>query len=245
VNPIRAVWLPILLLTWACGSGSAPGELHVFAATSLTDAFTELGEQLEADVDGLGVVLNLAGSSDLVRQIRGGAAADVIATADETNMAVLVDAGLIDAPATFTRNRLAIVVPRDNAKRVRTLGDLARDDVTVVLCAEQVACGRYADEALRKAGVEVTAASREENVRAVLTKVRLGEADAGVVYVTDVQTAPAVESVPIPAEHNVVARYQIAVVRGAANAAAASAFVALVRSGAGQRVLRSHGFGAS
>jgi len=234
-----------LLLACACTTGSAPGELHVFAATSLTDAFTELGEQLEADVGGLRVVLNLAGSSDLVRQIREGAGADVVATADATNMVVLDDAGLVEAPETFTGNSLAIVVPRGNAKRVRTLADLARDDVTVVLCAAQVPCGRYADQALRKTGVDVTAASREENVRAVLTKVHLGEADAGIVYVTDVRAASAVEAVSIPAEHTIVARYRIAVVRGAANPDAAHAFVALVRSGAGQRVLRSHGFGAS
>ncbi len=152
-------------------------------------------------------------------------------------------ASLVEKPVVFARNRLEIVVGKRYPRRVTSLADLARPGLTVALCAKQVPCGSSADRALASADVTVGNASREENVAAVLTKVELGEADAGIVYVTDVRSAGArAEGVPIPDTQNIITAYPIAVVRKAPHRTAAEAFVKLVLSPKGQRVLRSFGF---
>lgn len=236
----RAAALAVAAMLSACGNGPPRTELHVFAASSLTEVLGELGRTFERAREGVDVVFNFAASSALARQIEEGAAADVFASADTVSMERLAE--LAPSPSVFARNRLAIAVQDGNPRRIGALGDLARDELVVVLCAEQVPCGTYAGRVLRRAGVTLRAASREENVKAVLTKVSLGEADAGIVYVTD--TADGVDLVPIPASTNVRTAYPVAVLRDAAEPALGRAFVALLRSGDGRRALRDRGFDA-
>jgi molybdate transport system substrate-binding protein len=225
----------------AGGSAATPGELTVFAAASLTAAFTELGERFAAANGGAEVTFNFAGSQALATQIRQAAPADVFAAADTANMDKVKD--LVDPPKSFASNRLQIVVERGNPKDVEALEDLADPDLKVVLAGPDVPAGRYAAEALAKAGVTVEPVSQEDNVKAVVTKVSLGEADAGIVYVTDVTAGgDQVEGVDIPAELNVLATYPIATVKDSRHASQAQAFVDLVLSAEGQRVLGSYGF---
>lgn len=193
---------------------------------------------------GAQVELNFAGSPTLVQQIQQGAPADIFASADEANMQKLVESDQVaGAPQLFARNTLQIVVPAGNPKHIATLADLAQPGLVIALCGPTVPCGRYANEAFAKAGVAAPAASQEVDVKAVLSKVSMGEADAGIVYVTDVRAAAGkVESVDIPESFNVLARYPIAVVKNAPNAVAAAAFVEFVLSSDGQRLLASFGF---
>lgn len=220
------------------------GAVTVLAAASLTAAFQSLATAFEHGHPHLAVQLNVAGSSTLVQQIQQGAPADVFAAADEANMQKLAAAGaLAGAPQVFVTNALQIVVRAGNPKRIANLVDLTKPGLTIALCGPTVPCGHYAAEAFEKAGVSVPPASQEVDVKAVLAKVSLGEADAGVVYVTDVQAAGnTVEGVAIPASANVVARYPIAVLKSASNPAGAAAFVAFILSPEGQRVLTSFGF---
>ena len=228
------------------GAVGVRGDVVVFAAASLTESFTELGEVFEAANPAAAVVLNFASSSALVRQITEGAPADVFASADPVNMAELTaTGGHGNEPATFAENELRIIVPPGNPAGISGLVDLARRDVLWVTCAPEVPVGAYTEEALRAAGVTATPASYEENVKAVVAKVTLGEADAGVVYATDVAAAgSAAEGVAIPPDQNVVARYPITTVAGAPNPEGAAAFVDLVLSDEGREVLRSFGFRA-
>jgi molybdate transport system substrate-binding protein len=225
--------------------------LTVFAAASLTEAFDALASDFEATHPDTLVELHLAGTPTLVLQLREGATAgsppaDVVATADEASMQELVDAGLVASPAVFARNRLAIATPVGNPAGVRVLADLARAGLRVALADPAVPAGRYTAEALRRAGVDVPRATHEPSVKAVATRVELGEVDAGVVYLTDVQAAPGrLEAVAIPPADNVVARYPIAVVAGTDRGGQAEAFVAHVRSPRGQAVLTAAGFLAS
>ena len=223
---------------------SPPSTLTVYAAASLTEAFRDLGRALEAAHPGLTVQFNFAGSQQLALQIEQGAPADVFASADEATMQRLVDGGLVaGSPTIFARNRLAIVVPPGNPKGIRALADLGRPGLVVVLCAPAVPAGRYAREAFAKAGVRVPEASEEADVKAVVTKVRLGEADAGVAYTTDVRAAAgAVDGVALPEAHDVIARYPVAVLRDARNRGAAEAFVAFLASEDGARILARFGF---
>ena len=225
------------------GGGSASGssnEIKVFAAASLTAAFTKLGEQYSAN-GGTKVTFNFAGSQALATQIQQGAPADVFAPADIANMDKVKD--LVGTPRNFAGNLLAIVVEKGNPKGVRTLDDLASPDLKVVLAAEEVPAGRYAEQILDKAGVSVRPVSQEDNVKAVVTKVSLGEADAGIVYVTDVTAGgDKVEGVDIPEDQNVTATYPIATVKASKDQEGASAFMDLVLSAEGQQVLREHGF---
>jgi molybdate transport system substrate-binding protein len=231
----------------ACGGGGSggsggqsPAEIKVFAAASLTAAFTELGRRYTA-AQGTKVTFNFAGSQALATQIGQGAPADVFASADLDNMAKVKD--LVGTPQSFASNRLAIVVEQGNPKGIRTLDDLAGGDVKVVLAAGEVPAGRYAKQVLDRAGVKVTPVSQEDNVKAVVAKVSLGEADAGIVYVTDVAAGGArVEGVDIPREQNVVATYPIATVKAGKAQDAAQAFMDLVLSGQGQEVLHRYGF---
>jgi len=253
---IGAALVALVLVAAGCGGdepsggasgradGQAGGALTVFAAASLTAAFSALEPDFEKAAGGVDVTWNFAGSQALVSQIRQGAPADVFASADTANMTRLVDAGLIDGqPQVFAGNRLRIAVAKGNPKGVTGLADLARPGLKVVLCAEEVPAGAYARQALAKAGVTVTPVSLEENVKAALNKVTLGEADATIVYVTDVAAAAGdADGVDIPAEHNVPATYPVAVVKDASNAAAGRAFVDFLRSEAGQSKLQSFGF---
>jgi molybdate transport system substrate-binding protein len=222
------------------------GPITVFAAASLTDAFTEIGATFEAANPGTTVTFAFAGSSALVQQIVEGAPADVFASADLATMAKLADAGQQAGVATtFATNRLAIAVEPDNPRGVASLADLADADLAVVLCAEQVPCGRLAVEVLDRAGVDVRPRSLEESVRSVLQKVELGEADAGIVYATDIAAAgSAVTGVAIPDGQNVVAQLPVAVTTGARNPDVARAFVAFVAGPEGRGVLERFGFGA-
>ena len=239
------------LVAASCGSGdggsdeSSGGNVTVFAAASLTAAFTELGDAFTAANPDVEVTFNFAGSSDLVAQISDGAPVDVFASADFANMSKLTDAGLAAGePATFATNAAEIVVEPGNPLDIAGVADLADSDLIVVLCAPEVPCGAYAERVVANAGITVTPSSYEENVKAVVTKVTLGEADAGIVYRTDVIAAgDAAQGVPIPDDINVVAEYPIALVADAPNAAGAQAFVDFVLSPSGQKILAAYGFG--
>lgn len=220
----------------------APREVAVFAAASLSDAFRDIAAVLRETHPRTAVTFNFAGSSTLATQIVEGAPADVFAAADEASMQTLVAAGAVKAPVRiFATNRLAIVVPRGNPQRIASLADLTRPGLTIALAAPQVPAGRYAAEAFAKAGLAVPAASQEVDVRAVLTRVAMDEADAGIVYVTDARAAgDRVALVPIPDAHNVIARYPIAALASRGNDG--QAFVDGVLSAAGQAILARFGF---
>lgn len=216
----------------------------MFAGSSLTDAFKKASDQLKAKNPGADFVFNFGSSSTLATQIINLAPADVFASADDVNMQKIVDAKLSDGtPSFFVGNRLQIAVAAGNPKQITSLADLAKPGLIVVLAAPTVPAGRYALEALTKAGVPVRPASQEVDVRAVLTKVTLGEADAGIVYVTDVKSAGArVAGVDIPEQHQVIAKYPIAVVRDSKNPRLAKAYVDYLLSDEGQRLLGEFGF---
>ena len=236
-----------LLAAGACGSGDREGGVTVFAAASLTEAFTELGPVFERAHPHTDVTFNFGASSALAQQIQDGAPADVFVSADEANMQKVVDAAAASDPQAIARNRLAILVEKGNPKQISGLADLAKPDVVLVLCAPEVPCGRFAAAALAKANVSAKPASLEENVKAVVSKVTLGEADAGIVYATDVRSAGArAEGVDIDVDiaddPALEAVYPIAVTTRAVHPEAAKAWIALVQSDAGQRVLADHGF---
>jgi len=216
----------------------------IFAASSLVDAFARIGDELKKADPGVRLIFNFGSSSTLATQIANGAPADVFASADEANMRKVVDAELaVGVPTAFAGNRLEIAVAAGNPKKIGALADLARADVVLVLAAPTVPAGRYALEALTKAGVAARPVSQEVDVRAVLNKVSLGEADAGIVYVTDVRSAGGrVTGVAIPEEQQVVARYPIAVLKGSKNAPLANRFVDYLMSPNGQSILAEFGF---
>jgi molybdate transport system substrate-binding protein len=217
--------------------------LTVFAAASLTEAFTDERAQLVGASPGLRIAFSFAGSQQLVAQVESGAPADVVATADETSMGKLVTANLVDAPRDFARNRLEIVAAPGNPKRIRSLSDLSRPDLKVVLEDPSVPAGRYGRQVLDRQGVKVNPVSLELDVKSELEKVETGEADAGIVYVTDITSAGSrVSSVVIPADQNVIATYPVAVVRASTNGALAQAFVDQLLSRTGQETLISRGF---
>jgi len=223
-------------------SGAASsGELKVFAAASLTAAFTELGQQYTSANGGTKVTFNFAGSQALATQIQQSAPADLFASADIPNMDKVKD--LVGTPQNFASSQLQIVVEKGNPKGVMGLDDLANPDLKVVLAAPDVPAGKYAAQILGKANVTVKPVSEEDNVKAVVTKVSLGEADAGIVYVTDVTAGgDKVEGVEIPETQNVLATYPIATVKASKNADMAQAFMELVLSAEGQQVLKQYGF---
>jgi len=232
--------------TAEAGAKAISGELTVFAAASLTEGFTALGAAFETAHPGTKVTLNFGASSALVQQITGGAPADVFASADESSMKRLTDASLgAGDPAPFATNRLEILVGTGNPKGIKGLPDLAGPGLAVVLCAEQVPCGKYAKQILTAANISVTPRSLEENVKGVVTKVTLGEADAGIVYVTDVLAAEdRGEGVRIPDAQNALAVYPIIVTKASANPDAAAAFAEYVAGPEGLAVLQTFGFGA-
>lgn len=229
----------------ACGSEDRSDTvLTVFAAASLTDSFEEIGETFESEREGVRVTYSFAGSSDLASQIRGGAPADVFASADEASMAKAVEAGLMSgAPRVFVTNMLTIAVPEGNPEGVGGLDDLTSDELDVVICAPQVPCGVAAAKVQEGAGVDIEPASEEQSVTDVLTKVAAGEADAGLVYVTDIARAAGVTAVDFPESAAAVNRYPIGVVGSSEQSELAREFVTHVLSRAGQAVLDEAGFG--
>jgi molybdate transport system substrate-binding protein len=225
------------------GPGGPRTELVVFAAASLTEALGELADVFE-ERTGVPVLLNLAGSQTLATQLLEGAPADVFVAADTAQMHVVATAGLVaESAVTVATNMLAIAVEPGNPLGVTGLADLARPELVVVLPSEAVPAGRYAREALARADVEVRPASLEQNVRAALARVAQGEADASVVYESDIVAADdTVEGIPIPVEQNVTAVYPMAVLAGAALPEIAASFAEFLISEDAQAVLRAHGF---
>jgi molybdate transport system substrate-binding protein len=254
---VLPAFLALVALT-ACGSSSggsttAPGgsddskltgTLTVFAAASLTDVFTRLGDRLTADNPALEVQFNFAGSSGLATQIVQGAPADVFASANEVQMTVVTDAELpAQDPEVFTRNVLQIAVPAGNPAGITGLEDFGREELTLAVCAPDVPCGAAAEQVFGAAGVTAAPDTLEEDVRAALTKVELGEVDAALVYASDVASAgDAVEGIEFPEAEDAVNDYPICVLTDAPNPEAAQAFVDLVLSDGGQSALEAAGF---
>ncbi|MET0830077.1 MAG: molybdate ABC transporter substrate-binding protein [Microbacterium sp.] len=224
---------------------SLEGSITVFAAASLKSTFTELAEQFEAAHPGTAVELNFAGSADLVTQIIEGAPADVFASADEKNMAKLTDAGLVAGdPADFATNVLEIAVPPGNPAAIEVFADLAAPGVKLVICAPEVPCGAATVTVEEASGVTLAPVSEESSVTDVLGKVTSGEADAGLVYVTDVIAAgDAVEGIGFAESGDAVNTYPIAALTDAEEADVAAAFVEFITSEAGQAALTAAGFG--
>lgn len=249
------VALALAVLLAACGTPPAPAaddapsgdnrsaDLTVFAAASLADAFADIADAFEASHPDVRVRFNVAGSHTLARQILHGAPADVYASADVLQMRALQDAGgLAGRPEVFARNVLAIAVERGNPFAIRGLDDLHSPDLLLVLPAEEVPAGAYARQALDAAGVTVAPASLTDDVRGALSKVLVGEADAALVYASDIVAAEGrVEGVAIPPDLNVSAAYPIAALAGSAHPQAARAFVEFVRGRQASTILADHG----
>ncbi|MDR6989678.1 molybdate transport system substrate-binding protein [Paenarthrobacter nitroguajacolicus] len=235
--------------TEPAGSSVTPGQpsgtVTVFAAASLKATFTQLAKDFEARNPGTKVTLSFAGSSDLATQITQGAPADVFASADTKNMTKLADAKLLDGTATnFATNVLEIAVPPSNPASISSFADLAKPGVKVVTCASQVPCGAATDTVEKAGGVMLSPVSEESSVTDVLGKVTSGEADAGLVYVTDVKAAgDKVKGIPFPESDKAVNTYPIATVGSSQNKELAAAFIAAVTSEAGKKVLGDAGFG--
>lgn len=231
----------------ACADGGARTSLasspvRVFAAASLAASFQAIAAAFERTQPTVRIELHCAGSPQLVLQLREGAVADVFASADLSNMQKVQDRGeVVGAPVVFARNELAIVVRTGNPKRVQGIADLTRADLKVALCAPDVPAGKYARQALAGQQLAVRSLSDEPSVKAVVSKVQLGELDAGIVYATDCRV-PGVEGIVIPTAQNVVASYPIVVLQRGANRGGGDAFVAFVRGEAGRGILREHGF---
>ncbi|MGZ4172150.1 MAG: molybdate ABC transporter substrate-binding protein [Solirubrobacteraceae bacterium] len=244
---IRRLLLPALVCVAACGSPAsdspAPASLTVFAAASLQPAFDEIGRQLKARQN-IATTFSYEGPQTLTAQLLAGAPAGVFASADTNHMKQVGDAGLVAGgwPRTFAHNRLEIAVEHGNPKGIHGLADLSRSGLVVVLADPSVPAGKYAARALATAHVTVHPASLEPQVTGVLSKVALGEADAGIVYVSDIVTSGNVDGVAIPDGQNVIADYPIAVLKSAIDAGAASRFADFVLSADGQAVLHAAGF---
>ncbi|HET6712175.1 MAG TPA: molybdate ABC transporter substrate-binding protein [Actinomycetota bacterium] len=244
-----AIILPLLAGCGRTGTTDEATELTVFAASSLTDAFTEkIGPAFEAEHEGTTVVFNLAASDALAAQIRSEGTADVFASASGTWMdAVDYDPGVSDR-TDFVRNRLVIITPPENPAGITSIDDLGSDGVQLVLAAEGVPVGDYAREALADAGIggaaEANIVSNEEDNASVVAKIASGEGEAGIVYWSDISVAAGNEvvAVEIPDDLNVIATYPIAVVTGAADTELASAFVVYVTGPDGQAALEEYGF---
>lgn len=229
----------------AGGGGGGGTTLTVYAAASLTATFEEIGKRFEAEHDGVKVEFDFGGSADLVTQIQEGAPADVFASADTANMDKLVDADLTgDDPQDFATNTLEIVTPPDNPAGVASFQDLAEQGLQLVVCAPEVPCGAATARMADNLGVRLHPVSEEQSVTDVLAKVTSGEADAGVVYVTDVAAAgDAVTGVTFPESDDVVNTYPIAAVAGTDAEDLADDFVEFVLGDTGQGILKSAGFG--
>ncbi|MEU8899826.1 molybdate ABC transporter substrate-binding protein [Nocardia sp. NPDC048505] len=238
----------------ACGSdetnnagGEIGGTVTVFAAASLTETFTKLGKDFEAAHPGVTVKYSFGASSALAEQIKQGAPADVFASAAPANMQQVVDAGAVQGqPATFVNNRLEIAVPKGNPGKITGLADFGKTEPRIALCAEQVPCGAAAKKVFEAAGITPQPDTREQDVKAVLTKVTLDEVDAALVYRTDVQAAGAkVEGIEFPESAKAVNAYPIAPLAKAPNAKTAAAFVEFIKSEQAKKVFADAGFDAA
>lgn len=229
----------------ACSAESAD-TLTVLAAASLRTPFDAIVADYERDHPGTTVRVSYAGSADLAAQVREGAPADVLATADEVTMAGVVDAGLAETPEVFATNSMAVVTPEGNPAGVESLTDLAKGDLDLVVCAPQVPCGAAALRVAEAAGFPLRPVSEENKVTDVLAKVRAGEADAGIVYVSDAAQG-GVDTISIPPEHNTTTRYPVARLTGSEHVQAADELVAATvadGTGRGAGHLEAAGFGA-
>jgi len=255
-------FLSLILLITLCLTGctSAPTTsskarpLNVFAAASLTDAFTEIGKNFEAANPGVIVTFNFAGSQALRTQIEEGAPADVFASANKKEMDALVTSEHVaqGTAQVFLNNKLVVILPADNPAALENLEGLANSGIKLVLAAEEVPVGKYARQALDvmngqfgsdfKDKVLANVVSNEDNVKQVVAKVQLGEADAGIVYTSDAVAAPDLRTIEIPTELNVIAQYPIAPLVDSASSDLANTFVAYVLSAEGQAVLQKWGF---
>ena len=255
ILPFTSLLLSLSMLLSACGGASNLSRtLTVYAAASLTDAFTEISQAFEAENPGVTVVFNFAGSQNLRTQIEQGAPADVFASANTKEMETLVSQNFIhaDVPQTFLTNQLVVILPKDNPAGIRSLEDLSKPDLKLVFAAEEVPAGRYARQVLEnlnpmfgadyKDEVLANVVSNEDNIRQAMTKVQLGEADAGIVYVSDAVAAPELQRIEIPNEVNVLAEYSIASLAESANTELANQFIAYILSPAGQATLEKWGF---
>lgn len=239
-----ALAIPVVLA--GCGGGGDDEQVVVFAAASLTGAFDAIADSFEESHPGVDVVVNAAASSELATQIIEGAPADVFASADPANMA-RVDAadGVVGEPSVFATNRTEIMVAPDNPLAISEVADLTDPELVVVTCAPEVPCGRYAAEVFTRAGVVVVPDSYETSVRSVVTKVTLGEADAGIVYATDVLAAgDDASGVAIPDDINVIAAYPVAVLAEADHPALARDFVDHLEGETARSALAELGFTA-
>lgn len=246
------------LLLAGCGGGSAtssgsgssaaaaPATLTVFAAASLTETFTGLEKAFEGANPGVDVKLNYGASSDLAQQIVQGAPADVFASASDATMKTVTDAGLTAAaPTIFATNVLEIATLPGNPKGITGFADLAKPDLKVVVCAPQVPCGAAATKIEQATGVDILPVSEEQDVKSTLAKVTSGNADAGLVYVTDVNAAKGtVTGVTFPEAAQATTNYPIAAIKASKNAELATKWLALVTGAEGQAALKTAGFGA-
>jgi molybdate transport system substrate-binding protein len=252
------LWAVLLVLGATVGAQTPArptGELTVFAAASLTEPFTEMGKRLEATYPGLKILYNFGGSPTLRTQLEQGAWADVFVSADAVQMELAKKSGVVqgDTPV-FVKNRLVVIVPRENPGKIAEFRDLARPGLKLDLAAPKVPVGNYSRQALQKATAEYGAAfaegalknivSEEENVKQVVTKVQLGEADAGIVYVSDItpKVSNDVRMIPIPEAYNQIAIYPIALTQSVQNRLAAEVFINFVLSAEGQAALKAHNF---
>lgn len=243
-----AVAAAAALVLAGCGGDGSSGPartLTVSAAASLTDVFTELEQRFEADNPGVDVVMNAGASSDLAQQIVNGAPADVFASANIPQMDNVTEADLAEGePEIFVTNQLTIVLPPGNPQGVESFADLADPDVALVVCAEQVPCGAATKEIQEGSGVTLMPVSEEPDVRSVLSQVTTGNADAGVVFVTDaISAGERIERIDFPESDTVISEYPIVALTGAQEPELAAMFVELVRSDEGRQVLEAGGFG--
>lgn len=228
------------------GTGTLSGTVTVFAAASLTDAFTAIAQSFNEENPDVQIVFNFASSSGLATQIVAGAPVDVFAAASSTTMATVTDAALTEGePVVFVRNSLEIAVPAGNPGGVTGLADFADLELAIALCEPAVPCGAASVTVLERGGVAASVDTLEQDVRAVLTKIELGEVDAGLVYKTDVLSAgDAVEGIEFAEAAAAIGRYPIVQLVDSANPEAAAAFIAFVLSPGGQEILMDAGFGA-
>jgi molybdate transport system substrate-binding protein len=256
-NNISFLTVVLAVLLGACRGttiGPEARTLTVYAAASLTEAFTEIGEAFEAAHPHVNIVFNFGGSQNLRTQIEQGAPADVFASANAREMEALMVGNLVerDASRVFLSNRLVVIVPAENPAGISTLQDLGKPGLTIVLAAEEVPAGRYAREVLLNLNalfgadyrnqVLKNVVSNEDNIRQAVTKVQLGEADASIVYVSDAVAVPELHRIEVPEDMNVIAEYPIAPLAGSANPALAREFIDYVLSSAGQAMLEKWGF---
>ncbi|BCJ55205.1 molybdate-binding protein [Actinoplanes sp. NBRC 14428] len=248
---MRAFVLAVVLAVAGCGDGGDPpaaggvgGTVTVLAAASLTESFGRIGTLFEQQHPGVKVTFSFGGSSGLAQQITAGAPADVFAAASPATMKTVVDAGdSAGEPVTFARNQLVLAVPKGNPKGLTSLAALAKPEVKVALCAAQVPCGAAAAKALTAAGVKVTPVTQEQDVRAALAKLKLGEVDAALVYRTDARAAGGdVDGVEFPESASAVNDYPVVALKKAPNHSGAGAFVTFVRTPRAQQVLADAGF---